>query len=179
LLLVFGGLLLPGVYNWLVERISRPLRSVEAGTLPRVRLPTLLAGLGIGASGWLVQGGAVWAAVQAVAPGAWPAEAWLRGSAYAALAYAAGFLILTAPGGLGVRDFLLQRFLAEDLEHIMGAERAEGVAVLATLLLRLIWTGADVAAAALAYWLPAGGGGASQEVRRRQPGADSGRTRTS
>jgi len=89
---------------------------------------------------------------------------WGRCTAYVALAYAAGFLVLAAPGGLGVRDFLLQHFLAEDLGRALGAEEAAGVAVVAALLMRLLWTVMDVAAAALCYWLPSQGSG----IRRHQ-----------
>jgi hypothetical protein len=70
------------------------------------------------------------------------------------MAYAAGFLVLAAPGGLGVRDFLIQQFLAADLSRTLGPEQAAATAVMATLLLRLLWTALDVAAAGLCWWLP-------------------------
>jgi uncharacterized membrane protein YbhN (UPF0104 family) len=85
-----------------------------------------------------------------------PAAAWARCTAYVALAYAAGFLVLAAPGGLGVRDFLLQQFLAADLARVMGPEQAAATAVVAALLMRLLWTVVDVAAAAACYALPSG-----------------------
>ena len=167
LLAVVGVLLLPGVFNWLADRTTRPFRRPDAPPLPRIRTRALAPGLGITACGWLLHGAALWAVVESLAPGVWqaPLGAWGRCAAYVGLAYAAGFLVLAAPGGLGVRDFLIQRFLAEDLGRTLGGEEAAGVAVLATLLLRLLWTVMDVAAAALCYWLPKQGSG----VRGQQP----------
>jgi len=156
LLAVVGCLLVPGVFNRLAAWIARPLRSPDAPPLPAVRVPMLALGLAITAVGWLLQGGVLWALMQDLAPGAWaePAEAWLRCTAHVAVAYAAGFLVLAAPGGLGVRDFLIQRFIAADLAPTLGAASAEGIAVIAALLLRLLWTVLDVAAAGIGYMLP-------------------------
>jgi len=156
LLAVVGVLVLPGVFNRLAERTSRPFRPADAPPLPRLRFRTLLFGLLVTGGGWLAQGGTLWALNEALTPGAWadPAAAWGRCTAYVALAYAAGFLVLAAPGGLGVRDYLIQHFLAADLARTLGAERAAAAAVVAALLLRLLWTMLDVAAAAACWWLP-------------------------
>jgi hypothetical protein len=156
LLLLVGGVLLPGVFNRLADRTSRPFRAPGAAPLPQVCGTTLVGGLAITACGWLAQGGTLWVLVEALAPGTWPgaAEAWGCCTAYAAMAYAAGFLVLAAPGGLGVRDFLIQQFLAADLSRTLGPEQAAATAVMATLLLRLLWTVLDVAAAGLCWWLP-------------------------
>ena len=51
-------------------------------------------------------------------------------------------------------DFLIQRFIAADLAPTLGAASAEGIAVIAALLLRLLWTVLDVAAAGIGYMLP-------------------------
>src|SRR4029077_12938032 len=112
LLAVVGSLLLPAVFNRLVKWTARPFRSADAAPLPRVRGTTLAAGLAISGVGWLVQGGALWAVTTALCPDAWasPAEGWVRCAAYVGLSYAAGFLVFAAPGGLGVRDFLIERF---------------------------------------------------------------------
>ncbi len=156
LLAVVGGLLLPGVFNRLAAWIAKPLRARDAPPLPAVRVPMLALGLAITATGWLLQGGVLWALLQDLAPGAWPApvEAWLRCTAHVAVAYAAGFVVLAAPGGLGVRDYLIERFVAADLAPILGATPAAGVAVIVALLLRLLWTVLDVVAAGVCYFLP-------------------------
>ena len=165
LLALLGVVLLPGVFNRLAERTTRPFRAADAPALPQVHTPTLLLGLGITATGWLVQGGALWALVQTLAPGAWaaPAADWSRAAAYVALSYAAGYLVFTAPGGLGVRDFVLQQFLAADFARTMGPEQAAAVAVVATLAFRVLGTAVDVLAAAVCYGLP--GQAAAREER--------------
>jgi len=63
--------------------------------------------------------------------------------------------VLAAPGGLGVRDFLLQQFLAADLARVMDPEQAAATAVVVALIMRLLWTVVDVAAAAACYFVPA------------------------
>ena len=156
LLALVGVLLLPGVFNRLAERATRPFRSPDAPAWPRVRGTTLAVGLAVTACGWLVQGGALWAVVQNLAPDAWSAPAldWGRCAAYVGVSYAAGYLVFAAPGGLGVRDFVLQQFLAADLGRTLPPEQAAAVAVVATLAFRLLGTVVDVAAAAACYWLP-------------------------
>ena len=160
LLAVVGVVLLPAVFNRLAGRTARAFRTPDAPPLPRVRGKTLAAGLALTACGWLAQGGALWAVVESLTPGAWasPMEAWGRCAAYVALAYAAGFLVFAAPQGMGVRDFILQQFLAADLSRTLGPEQAAAAAVVAALVLRLLWTVLDVAAAAACYRLPGQGG---------------------
>ena len=61
-------------------------------------------------------------------------------------AYVIGFVILTAPGGLGVREFLLIRLLTPELVGVedRGPEDARALVVLAVLALRLVWTTAEL-----------------------------------
>jgi uncharacterized membrane protein YbhN (UPF0104 family) len=77
-----------------------------------------------------------------------------RCAAYIGLAYAAGFLMFMAPGGIGVRDFVLQRLLARDLGRALGPAPAAAAAVVAVLAIRLLWTVLDVAAGAVWFALP-------------------------
>jgi uncharacterized membrane protein YbhN (UPF0104 family) len=56
-----------------------------------------------------------------------------------ALATVAGFVVPIAPGGLGVREWVLWTSLGTSLNH----DRA----VVASLTLRLVWVAAEVAAA--------------------------------
>ena len=67
-----------------------------------------------------------------LAPGPWSISSWLRSTAFVALSYVAGFIAST-PGGLGVREFLLQQFLAPEL----GARAVVVVLLLLSLLTAL------------------------------------------
>jgi glycosyltransferase 2 family protein len=76
----------------------------------------------------------------------------VRCTADNALSYVAGFLALPAPGGLGVREAILQQMLTDELQPAGGAA---AWAALAAVFVRLLWTVTDVAMAAVVYWLPA------------------------
>jgi hypothetical protein len=69
--------------------------------------------------------------------------------------------LLAGPGvrlGAAVLTVVYEtQFLAADLSRTLGPGQAEGMAVVAALLPRLLWTVADLAAAGVCYWLPAGG----------------------
>jgi glycosyltransferase 2 family protein len=151
LLGVTGLPLVPAVFNRLVHRLTRRFRDVDAEPLPRARHLHLAEGLLLPAAGWLVLGASLWAVLQAVRdqPQPWDWAAWLRYSASLSLAYVAGFAIVVVPGGLGVREFLLTLFLARELDA-----EAAGLTVLAVLVLRLVWTVAEVLVAGVVWWLP-------------------------
>ena len=81
---------------------------------------------------------------------------WALFTAFASFSYVAGFLIIFVPSGLGVREYFLTLFLVPEI-HILGQMEmgeARGKAVLTVLLLRLVWTAAEVAAVGVLYWLP-------------------------
>jgi uncharacterized membrane protein YbhN (UPF0104 family) len=146
-LLALAGIpILPGVFNPLVRRLARPF--LEPGDpVPSVGIGTLAGGLALTACGWTMLGASLWALLQALPDGPnWSFELWARYTAFVAVAYVSGFLILPAPGGLGVRELILQQLLAPELGPI---------AVVAVLLLRLVWTAAELVMAAGVYWLPA------------------------
>jgi hypothetical protein len=150
-----GLLIVPRVFNWLVDRVSGPFLSDRA-VLPLLRLPSLAGGLALTACGWAAQGASLWALLHGLLPE--PPEsdglAWAHCTAYMGLAYLLGYLVVFLPGGLGVREFFLQRWLALDLAGLLGASEAAAVAVIAALVLRLIWTAAEVGCAGVVYWLP-------------------------
>jgi len=157
LLLVAGVPILPGVFNPLVRRLSG--RFTVGQPLPRLPAAALPVGLAVTACGWGFLGASLFAVIRAVeaSPPAWGVGEWLDCTAVAALSYVAGFLSQT-PGGVGVRELILQQFLAPRLG-------GEAPAIVAVLLLRALWTAAEVAAAGVLFWLP---------VRRTQGTGDRG-----
>jgi hypothetical protein len=68
------------------------------------------------------------------------------------VSYVAGFVILLAPSGLGVREFFLVMFLTALLGSSSAADEAS--VLLAVLAMRLVWTAAEVVMIALVWHLP-------------------------
>jgi uncharacterized membrane protein YbhN (UPF0104 family) len=148
----------PAVFNWLAHRMSLPFRERDAARLPHIRLVYLLEGLGLTAVGWLLLGASFAAALRGIVGDDWP---WLdvrtaRLPAVMALAWVIGFVVVIAPGGLGVREFLLTLLLTPELVGVqgMGPESARATVVLAVLVLRLVWTAAELVAALGCRLLP-------------------------
>jgi uncharacterized membrane protein YbhN (UPF0104 family) len=65
--------------------------------------------------------------------------------------YVIGFVVFIAPGGLGVREFMLAFLLTPELVVVQGMDQDEARAtvVLAALVLRLVWTASELFVAAL------------------------------
>ncbi len=157
LLAPIGVPIFPPVFNRIVGRLSLPFRSSDQPP-PPIRLGSLVEGLLVTAVGWLLLGLSLWAAMQAAVdePLAFSLAAWGRFTAYLALAYVAGFIILVVPSGLGVREYFLLLFLVPELGGALGrgTEEARAAAVLVVLLLRLVWTLAELVIVGVLYFLP-------------------------
>jgi uncharacterized membrane protein YbhN (UPF0104 family) len=100
-------------------------------------------------------GVALFCALAAVGTGvAWDSATLARLTAGFGLAYVAGFVIVVAPAGLGVREFLLVLLLTPELAGDEGDRtEARAQATLAVLVMRLAWTSAEVLLAAALYGL--------------------------
>src|SRR5262249_28795745 len=104
-------------------------------------------------------GASLWAVLAAVVPqvAVWDWSNLATYTGFLALAYVASFVILVVPGGLGVREFLLTLFLVPEIGRLLGEKgEARALAILVVLLLRLVWTMAEVVAVSVVYWLPTG-----------------------
>jgi glycosyltransferase 2 family protein len=138
--------ILPGVFNPLVRRLSS--RFTAGQPLPHLPAVTLPIGLAVTACGWAFLGASLYTVVRALQESPAPLNVldFLDCTAVAALSVVAGFLG-QMPGGAGIREVILQQFLAP---RIGGDARA----LVAALLLRLLWTIAEIAAAGVLFWLP-------------------------
>lgn len=170
-LIVFALCLLAAVglpslaHNHLVKRIAslrvaiKRFAATEV-TPPRIPFGTLPFGLAIISGCWFLWGTSLWAAFQAIleTPEPWNWTTIGRYTAYLAMAYVGGFLILPVPSGFGVREFLLTLFLVPELAHLTGTEEeTQKLALLGALVCRVIWTAAELIANAILYWLPGPG----------------------
>ena len=114
---------------------------------PRLPVPPpllLLRGIAQDAVGWLLLGLSLGCVLRGLGYDADPADFPARLFAVAT-SYVAGFLAVVSPGGLGAREWVLQRVLAPRT----GAAEAALVAV----AVRLVWTAAEVVVGVPLYWL--------------------------
>lgn len=116
---------------------------------PQARFRLLLLGRGFiqAMLGWTLMGLSFWMTVQGVRPevtGFPTLTEMIRYTAMIALAYVIGFAALVVPGGVGVREWFVQTFLAIEFAVLLAPAEAEALAVVAALVLRLVWTVAEV-----------------------------------
>jgi hypothetical protein len=166
-----GVPLLPGVFNRLVQGLARRFQNVESFRLPHMHTRTLLTGVAATSVGWLLLGLSLWATVQGLLPETQPLDGvrLARYTAMLSLSYVAGFMAIVVPGGVGVREFILSLFLPPELPATGPA--AAALAAVAILVLRLVWTAAEVLFAGVLYFWP----GLRQEsgVRSQESGVRS------
>jgi uncharacterized membrane protein YbhN (UPF0104 family) len=137
--------IIPRVFNFIVRKLAGRFQS-DPTWWPRLGFSTLLGGLLLVAVGWTVMGGSLALTMKALLPSVVTIDLnlWMRCTSYVAVSWVAGF-IATTPGGLGVRELLLQQMLAGQLGPM---------AVVVVVVLRLLWTAAELVAAGLIYWVP-------------------------
>ena len=140
--------LFPAVFNRVVGRLAKRFEKLDAFRQPRVNARTLASGLAITALCWPLLGLSVVFMLWAVLPDA-PAfslATWAHVTAAVGLAYVAGFLAIVLPSGVGVREYVLLRLLA--------SEGTEALIALTVLLLRVVWTAAELFTAGVLWWFP-------------------------
>jgi len=165
MLAAVGLPIIPFVFNRLIKRLrslknlmARQPQTESADTAQlHIRMSVLLEGLAMTACGWILLGASLWAVLQAVVdePRWMTLPEWGRLSAILSLSYVAGFIIVLIPSGLGVREYFLHLFLVPELSR-QWTDSASSVptAVWAVLLLRVVWTAAEMLTAAVVYGFP-------------------------
>ncbi len=152
LIALCGIPLMPGVFNFVIARLTARIQALELYRLPPVRFNTLGRGLLATGAGWWLQGLSVWAMFQAVVPE--PRELtlswWAQCTAAIAFASVAGFVAFFLPAGFGVREGLLLTLLGE-------SDPPDPHVAVGVILLRLDWIIAEALFTLCTYWIkPAG-----------------------
>jgi hypothetical protein len=128
---------------------------------PIMRDPTyflMAQGLLQAACGWCLLSLSLTCTLRAVVPDppAWGRDEFLGNLAAVALSYVAGFIVFVTPGGLGARELVLQKAVSWRFAAALGAVQADGLGVVIALVVRLVWTAAEVILALGLYlWKPA------------------------
>jgi uncharacterized membrane protein YbhN (UPF0104 family) len=138
--LTFLLVTMPMIFPRLIRVASVPFARGHRAHFP-TSLRLLAEGIGLSTFGWMFFGLSQVAAIQAIMPEGLPRSLWPVAIGSVALATVAGFVIPIAPGGLGVREWVLWTSLGVALDH----DRA----VLSSLMLRLAWIVGELASAAL------------------------------
>ncbi|MCI0700280.1 MAG: flippase-like domain-containing protein [Planctomycetia bacterium] len=152
-----------GVLNKYAARIAKKRRGPDARPLPAPSVFLLAQGLLHGACGYCLLALSLGLTIRALVPNPpeLNAEAYAAELAAVALSYVAGFVIVVAPGGLGVREFVLVAALTPRFAGLVGPDVARrvrdvdssavGMAIVVALVVRLTWTIAEVALGLLLY----------------------------
>ena len=140
--------------NRFVNRVNRWRRGPHAKQLPRVKLHWVVLGMLQNSIGWLCMGLSLWLTVEAVIPASngLTLEKYAHFTSINAIAYVVGFVALFMPAGAGIRELALQILLAQEFRSEMSDGAAQGLAAVVAILLRLVWTVAELAMAAILYY---------------------------
>ncbi len=136
----------PRVFPILSSLVRLPFPDLGRDALPRVSWRLLGEGLGLAALGWTLLGLSQVAVIRSLTPGGLPVSLWPSAIGAVALATVAGFLVAVAPGGLGVREWVLWTSLGS----VIDAD----LAVVASLGLRLAWVAGEAAIALVLLAIP-------------------------
>ncbi len=142
--LAFLAVVAPPIFGRLARFISLPIPGVGPDAMPGLSSGLLGTGVLATSIGWALLGASQLAVICAMERHGVSSALMVAAPvviASVALATVAGFVVAVMPGGLGVREGVLMSALAPTL----GADRA----VVAALVLRLVWVAAEVLAAAV------------------------------
>jgi hypothetical protein len=145
--LVLAGCLcgLPLLSRGMNRLLKKTLASETAGERPTLEMQPSLPGFVFLMGGWWLQGLSLGLTIHAVSSSPWVWSAWPSWTAGAALATFLGFVVLFAPGGMGVREGVLMEILRTQIDPPR--------AVLVAVLLRIVFLTGEIGAAAVLYTL--------------------------
>ena len=138
--------------NRLALRVARRFRGPDQALIPKPPFWLLMRGLLQASVGWLMLGASLHLTVIGLSDAELPLTADSAAGLVVAnaIAYISGFVAIILPGGLGVREELLQRMLSVQLRPTLG-DSATGFAVVTAFALRLVWTLFEIACSLLLW----------------------------
>jgi hypothetical protein len=144
-----SGALHPQVFGRLAKFAAMPFKDVEVRVAPGEWFTTYLRWMIWPILAWTMLGASFWATIQGMglSAGGWSGALQLTG--VAALATALGFLVLFMPAGFGVRELVIIHLLGPTLGSAENG--SPEIVVLASLLLRSLWTTGEIGFSGLLY----------------------------
>lgn len=132
---------------WLFSRLGRKAlpQGSDAGQAGGITVSDVLQGVLITSMGWICHAFSLGCVLQSISTDAIDFSQFPVWLASVTLATFAGFVVLVAPGGLGVREWVLVEMLKD--QPGMGAEKA----LVAAGMLRIVWFAAELSAAVILY----------------------------
>jgi uncharacterized membrane protein YbhN (UPF0104 family) len=135
----------PPVMSFLVRLMGiGKLNPAAADKLARVPRGLFFAGCALMAVGWMLHGLGLWATLRAIGEEGWPPRQLGVDIVAVAMGTVAGFLSFI-PGGAGVREIVQTEILASNY--------ADGPALIATILWRLVMLVTELLLAIMLYWM--------------------------
>ena len=130
-------------------------RKGDAEKLPMMPFRMLALGVLMTGIGWPLLGLSLGLTLEGLRPDlfGWTLDEFITLTATNAVAYVAGFLVLFAPAGAGAREIVMQTLLAAAWVGTFGNDAAGSLAVIAGLVVRLVWTVSEMTYAGLLYAL--------------------------
>lgn len=143
------GLCLPVIAFLLrtLAAIMTPRDLAGEKRVEKVDVKLVALGLGVFCLSWPLHGLSLGCTLAAFDPELFDLRDWPMWTGAVALSASVGFVAIFAPGGIGVREGLLMEILR--IQPGVG----ERPAVIAAVLLRLVWVTAEILAAGGLYWL--------------------------
>ena len=131
--------------NRFAARVLAKRKGADAPALPVPPVWLLAVGLLQASVGWCLLAISLGLVMRGIAPvpPPWNVAAFVQELAATTVMYVAGFVVLFAPGGVGARELVLQQALAPVLRPAAG-DAAEGLAAAVAIVLRLVWTVAEL-----------------------------------
>ncbi|MGB0715943.1 MAG: lysylphosphatidylglycerol synthase domain-containing protein [Phycisphaerae bacterium] len=130
-------------HPWVFDRISQVVSMPFGKDRPRIPARKYRSSLLLPVAGWLMLGISAWCTGHAVGAADWTTANAMAWTGAAALATAAGFLVIIAPSGMAVRELIII--------YVLTSFHEESSVVLAALLLRLTWTITEVGLAGMMF----------------------------
>ncbi len=149
IVLVIAGCGLP-LMSRLLSLLSTKFMPAElkaSGQQVRIDTKLVAAGAGTFVIGWLAHGLSLGLTLRGVSPGPFDLADWPLWTGGISLASVSGFVVLFAPGGIGVREGLLIGVLGN--QPGIGPQQA----VAAAVLLRFVWLATEIVVAVALYYM--------------------------